>query len=233
MTDNFLIRIFDFLFDKTKKIGLKVSVFTLIIITIVIIDKSLHFTENIHYNFKLDNTKKINEILKDSLLLSESEKNTLFDLRKKILNKEYFFDLNLNKFDYLKGSDITNNRSDEIEVKHEIIKKSFGYLFFALFWPGLFFLAYLEQLFKLFSKENRKELSIVHLLIIPFTVILCLVIYFIYYLSQVTPIFFENNIWVNYLYNFIFPPFIILLIFGGIGLGIENLITKIRAKNKR
>ena len=230
MSESFFVKIFDYFFDNTKKLTAKFFILLLVISTLWLIDNVFYFSKNGHYNYKLKQVKEINEILKDSILFSNSELQELKQIRKNILKEEYIFDLK----DYYEkiGNELEDNKIKEVETeenKFKELKKSFWYILFSIFLPATLSLFFIGNVFEVLTdKKKRKEFDFRHyLLIFPALFLLLSITYFFYYLGQITPIFFENHLWVNYVYN-LYAPILIILIFGLIANQIQELIDKIK-----
>lgn len=235
MSETFFVKIFDYFFDNTKKITAKLFIILLIVNTLWLIDNVFYFSKNGHYNYKLKQVKEINEILKDSSLFSNSERQELIQIRKNILKEKYIFDLEV----YYKkienkiiSNDVTTGQTKEIVIKRndfQELKQSFWYILFSIFIPAALLLIFIGNVFEtLTDKEKRKELGFkYYLLTFPAIFLFLFLTYLFYYLGQVTPIFFENHLWVNYVYN-LYAPVIMVLIIALISTLVENVISNIK-----
>ena len=234
MTDSVLVKIFDYFFDNTKRISAKLFAIFLIVSSLWLIDNAFYFSKNGHYNYKLKQVKEINEILKDSILFSNSEKQELIKMRKHILKEKYVFDLE--EYKSLIKTDDKKSKAVKIEIEknHFIeLKKSFWYILFSIFFPAALLIIFISNVFEnITDKQKRKELDYRHyLLTLPAIFLFISLTYLFYYLGQITPIFFENHLWVNYVYN-LYAPILVIFIIGLIANEIEKIIDKFK-KSKR
>lgn len=235
MSESVFFKIFDFFFDNTKRISSKLLIILLILTSLWLIDNVFYFSKNAHFNYKVKQINEINEILKDSLLFSNSEKQELIQIRKNILKEKYVFDFD-NYYSRI-DSNLFNkevNKTQIIETqikknKFKELKKSLWYNLFSIFLPVSLLLILISNLIEtLTDKEKRKNLDSKHFYkVISIIFLLIFLSYLSFYIAQITPIFFESHLWVNYVYN-LYVPLLIILVFGLIASKVIEITYKFK-----
>ena len=213
MEKNIYSQVFDYLFDSKIKFFNKFIVILLIFLGLFFFNNAFEITENIYLKHKIEQTKGLNEILKDSLQLTKPEVNKLKELRKKIISKKYIFDTS---FFLTKGNKIAFFNSN--------IKIKLWYSIFAILLPAILLILFvLNYIMSIFTKDFRKNFTLKELkYIIIMLILLISSIYGSYYFSWVFPVIFKNNLWINYTVN-IFIGFTFLYL-------IVNLIDLLKKK---
>ena len=239
MSESVFIKIFDYFFDNTKKISAKLFIIFSIITSLWLIDNLFYFSKNGHYNYKLKQVKEINEILKDSVLFSNFEKQELIQIRKNILKEKYIFDLDnyYAKFETkiikneVNNTQIKVNKIEKNEFKE--LKNSFWYILFSIFFPAALLLIFIANFFeKLTDKQKRKDLDFKnYLLAFPVMFLFLSLSYLFYHLGQITPIFFESQLWVNYIF-ILYAPILMLLVIGLIANQVERIIDRFKKRKE-
>jgi len=216
MENNIFSNVFHFFFDRSKKISTKIILAVFIISSLFFIDYIFNLSYNKHITDKIETAKRINSLLKESELLTINEKQSLIELRTEILNREYLFDkLKLLSFDVEKETkNITKTEEREL-------KESFWYITSSTYaFASLSLVTFLIILSVLIEPKvgNRKKIKNFFYSSTVFLVLLLLTFAF-YSIGDRMPIFWKNQLWINYTLNIIIQKVFI----GIIGIGIMKL----------